>query len=173
MREVTDKSAIEELARALGQAARTPARVYLTGGATAVLFDWRPNTIDVDLKFVPDSDELLRALPILKERLHINIELAAPSDFVPTVPGWEERSIFICREGKLDFFHYDPYSQALSKLERAHVQDLDDVESMKVEKLIEPSKLLSFFETIESELYKYPAIDPKDFRQKVEKFCRK
>jgi hypothetical protein len=55
--------------RRLGRVARRPARVYLTGGATAVLEGWRASTIDVDLKLVPDDDELLRAIVDLKERL--------------------------------------------------------------------------------------------------------
>ena len=44
------------------------------GGATAVLHGWRASTIDVDLKLVPDDDALLRALPRLKEELHVNLE---------------------------------------------------------------------------------------------------
>ena len=34
--------------------------------------------------------------------------------------------------------------------------------------LIEPAKALSLFEAIEPELYRYPAIDPKAFRARVE-----
>lgn len=41
---------------ALGAAADSPARVYFTGGATAVLLGWRPSTIDVEVKFLPDHD---------------------------------------------------------------------------------------------------------------------
>ena len=37
---------------------------------------------------------------------------------LPSLPGWRERSLFIDRHGRLDFYHYDPYSQALAKLER-------------------------------------------------------
>jgi hypothetical protein len=54
-------------------------RVYLTGGATAVLHGWRSSTIDVDLELVPDRDELLRELPGLKEELRVNLELADPA----------------------------------------------------------------------------------------------
>jgi hypothetical protein len=61
MRTLVDAGRIRELMRAMGRAARRPARVYLTGGATAVLHGWRPSTIDVDLKLVPDDDALLRA----------------------------------------------------------------------------------------------------------------
>ncbi|MEW6320290.1 MAG: hypothetical protein AB1635_04285 [Acidobacteriota bacterium] len=66
MRALVDATRVRELMRALGRAAQRPARVYLTGGATAVLHGWRSSTIDVDLKFVPDDDALLRAIPDLK-----------------------------------------------------------------------------------------------------------
>ena len=75
--------------RELGRAARQPARVYLTGGATAVLFGWRQSTIDIDIKIVPDDDVVMRAIPELKEALEVNVELAAPDDFIPVREGWE------------------------------------------------------------------------------------
>ena len=60
-----------------------PARVYLAGGATALLHGWRGSTIDVDIKIVPDVDRLFRAMPKIKERLQLNDELASPDDFIP------------------------------------------------------------------------------------------
>ena len=68
---------------------------------TAVLLGWRQSTVDVDIKVDPESDRLFRAFPQLKEKLHINIELASPDQFIPEVPGWQERSAFIAREGRL------------------------------------------------------------------------
>ncbi|MDQ7828028.1 MAG: hypothetical protein QN122_05460 [Armatimonadota bacterium] len=32
-----------------------PARVYFTGGATALLYGWRETTLDVDVKLVPGN----------------------------------------------------------------------------------------------------------------------
>ncbi len=52
--------------------------MYLTGGATAVLEGWRPSTVDVDVRFEPDSDEPLRRIAELKEKLELNVELASP-----------------------------------------------------------------------------------------------
>ena len=83
--------------REIGKKARHRSRVYFTGGTTAVLLGWRETTIDMDLRFDPEFDELFRALPVLKERLGINLELASPSDFIPLVPGWENRAQFIAR----------------------------------------------------------------------------
>ena len=118
MRPPVDEPRLRELARRLGQVARTPTRIYLTGGATAVLEGWRGSTADVDLRFEPDVDELLRELPGLKESLGVNIELASPPDFIPELPGWRERSPLVFQEGNVAVHHFDFYSQALSKIER-------------------------------------------------------
>jgi hypothetical protein len=153
--------------RALARSARRPVRVYLTGGATAVLSGWRPSTIDIDLKIVPDDDALLRAIPELKESLHLNVELAAPDDFIPVSPGWEERSPFIAQEGPVSFLHYDLVAQALSKIERGHSQDRADVEEMIRRGLVDAAGLRDAFAAIEPHLYRYPAIDPASFRRAV------
>lgn len=170
MRDLATKNRIIEFMRLLGRHAHKPCRIYFTGGTTAVLIGWRESTVDIDLKIEPELDEIFRELPKIKEQLDLNIELAAPSDFIPPLPGWQERSRFICDEGKISFFHYDPYSQALSKIERRHEQDLLDVKSMLDEGLIDKSKLLSFFREIEPRLIKYPAIDPKSFEKAVLQF---
>ncbi len=156
------------LARELGRIVRTPVRAYLTGGSTAVIEGWRASTVDVDLRFEPESDELMRALPGLKERLAINIELASPPDFIPELPGWRERSPLILTEGNLAIHHFDLYSQALSKIERGFTQDLEDVNEMIARGRVDPSRLRSFYDQIEPDLYRYPAIDPASFRRSVQ-----
>jgi len=152
--------------RELGRATRQPARIYFTGGASAVLLEWRASTIDVDLDIQSESDDVLRAIPELKEHLRINVELAAPAH--PALPAWESRSPFIAREGQLDFYHYDFYSQALSKIERSHARDVTDVREMHARRLIDPETLLNLFTSIEPQLYRFPAIDPRAFRRAVD-----
>jgi len=170
MRRLADAERIERFMKELGRSARGDMTVYLAGGSTAVLKGWRASTVDVDMKMVPDRDEVYRALPALKESLELNIELACPDDFIPELPGWKERSAPIAREGRISFYHYDFYAQALSKLERGHTQDLADVESMVDDKLVDPRRLLDFFNQIERDLYRYPAIDAASFRRAVESF---
>ena len=168
MRELADADRIERFMRALGSSAAADGRVYLTGGATAVLYGWRETTIDVDIKLVPDQDEVLRAIPRLKEELELNVELAAPSDFIPLPEDWEERSPLIRTEGRLEFHHFDLASQALAKAERGHDQDLRDVEEMLARGLIDAADVRAQFELIEPQLYRFPAIDPASFRDAVE-----
>ena len=154
----------------LARAASAASNVYLTGGASAVLLGWRGTTVDVDLKLIPESDELLRAIPRLKEELQLNVELAAPDQFIPELPAWRERSVFICRKDPLSFFHYDFYAQALAKLERGHAQDLVDVASMRAAGLVEGARLRALFDAIQPQLYKFPAVDPASFERAVEEF---
>ncbi len=165
MRELADADRIRKFMRALGRAARSPGRVYFTGGATAVLSGWRDSTIDIDVKLVPDSDALLRAIPAIKESLRINIELAAPIDFIPVKAGWEDRSPFIAREADLWFHHFDFTAQALAKIERGHATDRQDVLEMLRRRLVTPDGLRSTFETIDPEIYRYPALDRTGFRR--------
>ena len=108
----------------------------------------------------------------LKEELNLNVELASPNDFIPALPGWEQRSIFIARHGQVDFFHYDLYSQALSKLERSHTRDLSDVRAMTERGVVDRDRLWELFERIEPNLIRYPAIDTVGFRRRVLVFCR-
>jgi hypothetical protein len=167
MRAPVDERRIRELAHRFGRVAHVRVRIYLTGGATAVLEGWRDSTIDVDLRFEPESDELLRAIPALKESLGVNIELASPPDFVPELPGWRERSPLVFRDGNVDVHHFDPYSQALSKVERGFTQDLEDVHELLQRGLVDSALLRELFDRIEPELYRYPAIDPPSFRRKL------
>lgn len=168
MRSLADADRIRAFMRAAGAAAAREGVCYLTGGATAVLVGWRATTIDVDVKLEPEQDELLRALPAIKDELGVNVELASPGDFVPLPRDWRERSISVRKEGLLSFAHFDPYSQALSKLERGHAHDLEDVAAMVRLELVDPARLLEHFVEIEPELYRFPAIDPTRFRAAVE-----
>ncbi len=169
MRERVTEDRLRAFMRALAREALTEGRVYFTGGATAVLQGWRESTLDIDIKIIPEHDRLLRTIPQLKESLHINIEYASPDDFIPPLPGWQDRSRFVALKGKLSFHHYDFYAQALAKIERNHELDRQDVRAMIDHGLVEPAKLFALFEAIEPELYRYPAIHPARFAERVRK----
>lgn len=166
MRAPLDAQRLTAFLTALGRTGAT-GRLYLTGGATAILEGWRSSTIDVNLRIEPDDDAVMRALPELKERLDVNVELASPPDFIPELPASRDRSPFVRRFGALDVHHFDPYSQALAKVERGFDHDMQDVREMIARRLVEPAKALELFRAIEPALYRYPAIDPADFARRV------
>jgi hypothetical protein len=167
VRELADAERLRRFFEELARAATEDASVYVTGGATAVLLGWRESTVDADIVIVPERDELYRALPRLKEELRLNVEIASPAHFVPELPGWRERSLFIERIGRVSYYHYDPYAQALSKVQRGHEKDLADVRQLIARGLVEPRRLRELFEAIQARLYRYPAVDPASFSKRL------
>ena len=170
MRLDSDKSRIESFMAAAGRLVRGKGLIYLTDSATAVLHGWRATTIDIDLKPDPEPAGLFEAIAVLKDELDINVELASQDQFIPALLGWRERSLFIATHGLIEFFHYDPYSQALAKLQRGHSRDLRDIQCFLQEGLMQTDHLKEMFDAIEPQLIRYPAIDAAEFRARVTHF---
>jgi hypothetical protein len=161
---------LSQFMRELDAAARGPGKVYLAGGATALLLGFREQTIDIDLKLDPEPEGVFEAIAALKNRLELNIELASPADFIPTTPDWRERSRAIAACSRVEFFHFDFALQALAKLERGHTQDLADVSQFLHRRIVSADELRGIFARIRPALIRYPAIDPQQFERKVETF---
>jgi len=169
MRGLADAELIQRFLHELASVAVTEdAAVYLTGGATAVLLGWRSSTVDADILIVPELDALYRELPRLKEALRINVEIASPAHFIPELPRWQSRSLLIERRGRVSFYHYDPYSLALAKIERGHPKDRGDVAELLARGFVDPLRLREMFDAIEPRLHRYPAIDPPAFRRRLD-----
>ena len=168
MRDPLDKERLLKLIRALGQEFNSPGRIYLTGGATALLHGWREMTIDLDLKANPEPPRFYEVIAALKNSQKANIELACPDQFLPALPGWETRSLFIDQFGKSDFYHYDPYGQVLSKIERNHPRDQHDVKCFVADGLVELCRLKELFLEVKPACIRYPAIDSDLLEQKIE-----
>lgn len=171
-REVTTET-LQRFMRELAAAARSPGKVYFTGGATALLLGFRKQTIDIDLKLDPEPKGVFEAIARLKDELDVNVELASPADFIPPTDDWRERSRPIDRIGGVEFFHYDLTLQALAKLERGHAQDIEDVHNLLRGGYVSVEGLKNLMSAIEPGLIRYPAIDPKKFRRKLELFLEK
>lgn len=173
MRSNVDQKKIEQLMKALGREARGSGCVYFTGGASALLIGWRSSTVDIDIRLDPEPQGIFQALAKLKQQLDINIELASPQDFLPPLPGWRNRSIFIGKQGEISFYHYDFISQAISKLSRGYNRDVDDVQAMYEQKLFSVEELRSCFNAIEPELIRFPSLNPDVLKSRVEEFIER
>src|SRR6266850_4554993 len=86
MRQRVTRAKLQQFMQALAAAARSPGKVYLTGGATALLLGFREQTIDIDIKLDPEPGGAFEAIAALKQRLDLNVELASPDDFTPRAP---------------------------------------------------------------------------------------
>ncbi|MGJ8723003.1 MAG: DUF6036 family nucleotidyltransferase [Roseibacillus sp.] len=167
MREPLNKIRLLELMSALGQKLNSPGRIYVTGGATALLHGWREMTIDLDLKAEPEPPRFYEVIAELKNSLQANLELASPDQFLPPLPGWESRSLYHDQFGKTDFYHYDPYGQVLSKIERNHTRDQHDVQCFLRDGLVELGRLKELFLEVKSDCIRYPAIDAEDLENRL------
>lgn len=147
------------------------ATFYLTGGATAILYDFREGTIDIDI--AGDMDELFSYIPKLKERLQINIELAKPTDFVPSLPGEKDRHLLIGTFGQVTFMHFDPYAQAFSKIVRGHQTDISDVKALRASGLVDIKKLYERVKELpDSAFARYPRLHRSAVEAAVESFAK-
>jgi len=173
VRAAVDAARLRAFLDELSRAAHQPTRLYLTGGASQLLRGFRDSTVDIDLTFEPESDPMLRSMVALKETLDVNVELVSPAHFVPALPGWRDRCEFALQLGNLSIFHFDPYTQALSKLERGHTRDLQDIDAVVSAGLVDPKLLCALFAEAQSELFRYPAIDPKSLLAAVERLSER
>ena len=156
----------------LAASVRGPGNIYFRGGATALLLGFREQTIDVDIKLDPEPEGVFEAIAQLKNRLDLNIELASPDDFIPATSDWREKSPLIASVGRVQYFHYNLALQALSKLERGHRQDLEDVKNLIRGGHVTGEQLQRKFNQIEPQLVRYPAVDIPRFKTNVEKFLK-
>ena len=163
----TTKETLQHVMAAIGQAATTLGAVYFVGGSTAVWLGLRDATRDVDLTMAPEPAGVFGAITRIKRDLKVNIELASPSDFVPSLPGWQGRSEYIDRYGLVDFYHFDFYGQVLAKIERGHERDWHDVDALARIGKIEPSRLVELLCRVDQQASKYPRLDWDKTKAKV------
>ncbi len=171
MREPLDRAKLDRFVDALGRAATGPGRVYLTGGATAIAYGWRARTVDIDLRLDPEPAGAFEAIAILKDVLDVNVELASPLDFLPEVPGWRERSVFLTQAGPVAFFHFDPVSQVLAKLARGYERDGVDAEALVAHGLATRHEVALAFERILPALSRFPRLDEATLTARVAAFA--
>lgn len=172
MRSNVDPRKIEQLMQALGREAQGSGCIYFTGGASALLVGWRSSTVDVDIRLDPEPPGIFQAIAKIKQELDINIELASPQDFLPPLPGWRDRSVFIGKQGQISFYHYDFTAQALAKLSRGFDRDLNDVQSMCEQQLFSLQELRNGFEAILPDLIRFPSLNPDVLRSRIEDFIK-
>ena len=145
---------MEELART---APRGRFRVYFVGGGSAVMAGWRSATLDADLYC--DLQDVFRDVQGIKERLRLNVEFVRPEHFVPPLAGSADRHRFIERLGAVDFYHYDPYAQLLSKIVRGFRKDLEDAGNFVRSGWVDDARFRALVESIpEAEWNAYPTL---------------
>lgn len=105
-----------------------PATLTLLGASALCLLGSNRPTFDID--YVGDDlrkNELQQTIERVAQELRVPVEAVPIEQFVPIPAGADERRLLVGRFGKIDVYVLDPYTIALSKLDRGFDSDLDDI----------------------------------------------
>lgn len=123
-----DNTEIQSILQTLGDRVPRSSRLILVGGSALALLGNPRLTIDID--FVGDDvhpNELHRLIMQIAKELKVHVEPVPIERFIPLPKGSEKRNIRIGQFGNLEVYVADPYSIALSKLDRGFDTDFDDL----------------------------------------------
>jgi hypothetical protein len=123
-----DAAEIRSVLQKLGERVPPNSDLILVGGSALALLGSPRLTIDVD--FWGDDvhpSELHKTVLQAAKELRISAEPVPLDRFIPLPKGSADRVIHIGRFGNLDIYVADPYSIALSKLDRGFDTDLADI----------------------------------------------
>ena len=112
----------------MGERVPPASQLILIGGSALTLLGSPRPSIDID--FVGDDihpNELHRSIMQIAKELKILVEPVPLDRFVPLPKGSEKRNIRIGQFGNLEIYVADPYSIALSKLDRGLDTDFEDI----------------------------------------------
>lgn len=126
-----DARNLEKLFAAVGARLTQTATLHVLGGSALILLGSSRRTRDFDFvgNDLPhrEPDELRDLLDEVAAEMKIGIEAIPFDEFVPVPRDAETRHRHIGQSGKLTVYVFDPYSIALSKIERGFKTDLEDV----------------------------------------------
>ena len=123
-----DNADIQSFLETLGKRLPPSSHLVLVGGSALILLGSTRRTIDID--FVGDDirpSKLHRSILEIAREQQIHVEPVPLERFIPLPKGSEKRNIYIGQFGNLKIFVADPYSIALSKLDRGFDTDFDDL----------------------------------------------
>ncbi len=129
----------------LGERADRPAALYLLGGSALILLGSPRPTVDLDYvgsDLPTQMNELQNVIQQVADEMRIEVEALPFQEFIPLPQDAERRHIKIGEFDKLTVYVFDPYSIALSKIERGFESDLEDVVFLIRHKRIEYDHLI-------------------------------
>ena len=137
-----DNTEIQSILQSFGERVPPSSRLVLIGGSALALLGSPRLTIDID--FIGDDvrpNELHQSIMEIAKELQIHVEPVPLERFIPLPKGSAARSIRIGQFGNLEIYVADPYSIALSKLDRGVDTDFDDILFLIHHNFITPDEL--------------------------------
>ncbi len=166
--ESLSRSQIDRFLTAVGQRCEPDTTLYLLGGGALELLGGARPTIDLD--YVSDdlqSDSLQQLLTQTADEMQIELEAVPIAEFVPLPPDADNRAVFVGEFGNLTVYVFDPYTIALSKLDRGFDTDIEDILFLVQRQLILVETLADFVETAVTQAKQFD-LDPTAMRQRLQ-----
>ena len=157
---------IEAFLRRLGECVQEPATLYLVGGSAMCLLGSPRRTLDIDYvgsDLPKPEDELATTIRSLAAELRLEVEGVPIDRFIALPPGADSRHRLVGQFGNLAAYVFDPYSIAISKIDRGFETDLQDVAFLTRAGFIALDELERFAGTTVQQARDY-GIDPNEFR---------
>jgi hypothetical protein len=123
-----NKGMIQEFLARLGSRYPKQATLYLLGGSALILLGSSRDTLDID--YVGNDiqkDDFQILIEEIATELELETEPVPIERFIPLPEGNEQRNIHIGQFGNVNAYIIDPYSIALSKVDRGFETDLEDL----------------------------------------------
>jgi hypothetical protein len=158
-----NNSQIQSILEMLGKRVPASSRLFLLGGSALILLGSQRPTIDID--FIGDDvspSEFDRAIMHAAKELKIFIEPVPIERFIPLPAGSDRRKIRIGKYGNMEVYVTDPYSIAISKLDRGFDTDFDDILFLVQNNHVELKELERMAQVVLTRAREFD-IDPADF----------
>lgn len=126
--QLMDNAEIQAILKTLGTRVPPGSRLILIGGSALSLLGSSRHTVDID--FIGDDlhpEPLHQTILRIADEMDFDVEPVPLDKFVPLPQGHKDRIIYFGLFGNLKIFIADPYSIALSKLDRGSDADYDDL----------------------------------------------
>lgn len=160
-------SDIENFLQRLGDECTNSTLMYLLGGTALFLLGNPRSTEDIDYlgdDLPSPKDDFALLVKKIAIELDIEVEGVPIEGFLPIPDGSEQRHILIGKYKALTVYAFDPYTIALSKIDRGFASDLQDVRFLVERGLVNLSILESQVPALEAQAVPY-LIDVLSFRR--------
>ncbi len=150
------KTRIEAFLAAVGKQCQPASTLFLLGGGALELLGGARPTIDLDYVGNDLQPSGLQRLMIqVANEMQIELEAVPIAEFVPVPANARKRAILVGEFGNLTVYIFDPYTIALSKLDRGFDTDIEDVLFLLRNQLITVEQLTRFVDTAVSQANRF------------------
>lgn len=145
-----------------------PATLYLLGGSALCLLGSERATLDIDyVGHDLQKDALQQVIDQVADEMQLDVEAVPIEDFVPLPEDAQARRMPFEQFGAIAVFILDPYTIALSKLDRGLETDLEDVLFLLDQGLIQFGQLEGIIEEAITEARTF-ALDREGIQERLQ-----